>query len=403
MARFIAIPVAQGDAFYLERENLSVLIDGGNNRSAFSAMFQAITRKNSVDIVVCTHNDADHTKGLIGYLESGLGCREVWLPGRWLSVLPDVLKPFVDVFVELVDNVSKAVEMANVVERPLDRLSLETYGEYLQERLNELDTEDRSERAGEDLGRDGWTEPLVNMLERAEPWEEFWFSPWPRGDLDLIHSTRYWRLRPEQMRLLFSAIEAASRIRAIAIEAYHRGIPIRWFEYDFSTPNGGVPELQPLNATAIARVRPRVGTLLRYLTLTVTNKQSLVFWSPPADQDPGVLFTADSDLAGCRLPSQFRGALATAPHHGSEANAQAYRVVASAAQQFDSTITWIRSDGRYRSRPGSAYLAISSRRFCTICRRNSSFSTSKQAVQLFSRQGSWVRHPDTSTCVCQKE
>jgi hypothetical protein len=30
MARFIAIPVAQGDAFYLERENLSVLIVGAH-------------------------------------------------------------------------------------------------------------------------------------------------------------------------------------------------------------------------------------------------------------------------------------------------------------------------------------------------------------------------------------
>jgi hypothetical protein len=201
MARFIAIPVAQGDAFYFERENLSVLIDGGSNQSAFATMFQGITRKNSVDIVVCTHNDADHSKGLIGYLESGLGCKEVWLPGRWLSVLPDVLKPFVDVFVKLVDNVSKTVEMANIVERPTDRLSLETYGENLQERLNEFDTEDRSERAAEDLGRDGWTETLVDMLERAEPWEEFWFRPWHRGDLDLIHSTYYWRLSPGQMQL----------------------------------------------------------------------------------------------------------------------------------------------------------------------------------------------------------
>jgi hypothetical protein len=401
MARFIAIPVAQGDAFYLERENLSALVDGGRNRSAFATMFQNITHKNSVDIVVCTHNDADHTDGVIGYLESGLRCNEVWLPGRWLSVLPDVLKPFVDVFIALVGDVSKTVEMTNIVERSADRLSLEAYGEYLQEQLNEFDNEDRSEK-GERIGEDGWTETLVDTLERAEPWDDFEFRPWPRTDLglDRFYSAGYWRLGPRQIQLLFSAIEAASRIRAIAIEAYHRGIPVRWFEYSLSAPSGGVSELQPLNATAIVRVKPRVGTVLRYLTLTVSNKQSLVFWSPPADQQPGVLFTADSDLAGCPLPSQFRGALVTAPHHGSEANAQAYREVASAAHQFDSTITWIRSDGRYRSRPGSTYLAISTRRFCTICRRSSSFSTSKQAVQFFSRQGSWVRHSDTLTCMC---
>lgn len=403
MARFIAIPVAQGDAFYLERANLSVLVDGGRNRSAFATMFQGITGKNSVDIVVCTHNDADHTEGVTGYLESGLRCNEVWLPGRWLSVLPDVLKPFVDVFVELIGDVSKTVEMANIREGSTDRLSLETYGEYLQEQLGEFDNEDGSEKVGERIGEDGWTETLVDMLERAEPWDEFNFRLWPGIDLDRFYSTRYWRLGPTQIQLLFSAIEAASRIRAIAIEAYHRGIPVRWFEYGLSAPSGGVPELKPINATAIVRVKPRVGTLFRYLTLTVSNKESLVFWSPPADQQPGVLFTADCDLAGCRLPLQFRGALVTAPHHGSEANAQAYREVTSAAQQFDSTITWIRSDGRYRSRPGSAYLAISSRRFCTICRRKSSFFTSKQAVQLFSRQGSWVRHPDTPICLCRDD
>lgn len=404
MARFIAIPVAQGDAFYLERENLSVLVDGGRNRSAFAAMFQAITRKNGVDIVVCTHNDADHTEGTVGYLQSGLGCKEVWLPGRWLSVLPDVLKSFVDVFVELNDNVLHAVRRLKIIEGQTDRLTIERYSEHLEERVNDISVEHPEDLTGEVIGEDGWTELHAQLLEQAEPWEgSGWLSPWRNGDWDDFFCFRHFPpLPPAAIQLLFSAIDAAARIRAIALEAYHRGIPVRWFEYSASKAAGGLPELQPVNSTAIARVRPRIGTLLDFLALTVSNKQSLVFWSPPADQHPGVLFTADSDLAGCRLPSQFRGALATAPHHGSEANAQAYRIVASAAQQFDSTITWIRSDGRSRKRPGSTYLTIPSRRLCTICRCNSSFSTSKQTVQLFSRQGSWVRHADTSMCVCRK-
>jgi len=295
---------------------------------------------------------------------------------------------------------SNTVETVNIVEPSTDQLSLETYSEYLQDKINE-ETEGRNEQVGDEIRNDGWTETLVRMLERAEPWGGFEFRPWLRRDLDLIDYVHYRELSPVQVQLLFSAIDAASRIRTIAIEAYHRGIPVRWFEYSQSNAGGGLPELQPLNATAIARVRPRIGTLFKYLTLTVSNKQSLVFWSPPTDQLPGVLFTADSDLAGLSLPTQFKGALVTAPHHGSEANAQAYRIVASAAQQFDSTITWIRSDGRSRKRPGSTYLTIPSRRLCTICRCNSSFSTSKQTVQLFSRQGSWVRHADTSMCVCQ--
>src|ERR1044071_3777100 len=152
MARFIALPVTQGDAFYLERQNLSVLVDGGRNRSSFGAMFQAITRKNHVDIVICTHNDADHTEGTIGYLQVGLGCKEVWLPGRWLSVLPDVLRPFVEVFVELVNNVSNTVETVNILEPSTDQLSLETYSEYLQDQINEVKTEGRNEKVGEEIG-----------------------------------------------------------------------------------------------------------------------------------------------------------------------------------------------------------------------------------------------------------
>jgi hypothetical protein len=45
------------------------------------------------------------------------------------------------------------------------------------------------------------------------------------------------------MQLLWSAIDAANRIRAIAIEAFHRGIPVRWFEFDSANPKGGVNAL----------------------------------------------------------------------------------------------------------------------------------------------------------------
>ncbi len=60
-----------------------------------------------MNVLVCTHNDADHANGILGLLEAGLKCGEVWLPGRWLSALPDLLRPFVEVFVELADNVAE--------------------------------------------------------------------------------------------------------------------------------------------------------------------------------------------------------------------------------------------------------------------------------------------------------
>jgi hypothetical protein len=198
---------------------------------------------------------------------------------------------------------------------------------------------------------------------------------------------------------LWSAIEAAGRIRAIALAAFHCGVPVRWFEFDAIRPLGGIATLQPLNARAIAQVCPLVGPLLRWLALTVSNKESLVFWCPRMAEHPGVLFTADSDLSRLSLPHDFEGAIATAPHHGSEANAAAYRAVIAAAQGHSSSITWVRSDGRYRSRPGPTYLNLLSRRLCTLCRVGGSMSSPKQTVHLFSRGGVWTRLR-TRTCLC---
>jgi len=66
MATFIAIPVGQGDAFYLERDGWSVLVDGGRSRLDFPALFRQVTRARGANIVVCTHNDSDHANGVRG-------------------------------------------------------------------------------------------------------------------------------------------------------------------------------------------------------------------------------------------------------------------------------------------------------------------------------------------------
>jgi hypothetical protein len=398
MPRFIAIPVAQGDAFYLQRDDFSVLVDGGRSRSGFPAMFQAITQAGGVKVTICTHNDADHANRILGFLEAGFRCEEVWLPGRWRAALPDVLKPFVEVFVELVDNVAETNERLSTG-KPQSGLSpIEIYAEHLREASDE----DRPTNDGLSVGEDGWPESYLPILEQAEPWDVApWVRLWPPEDWPFFPYRHYRRLGPSGVQLLWSAIDAATRIRAIAVEAFHRGLAVRSFQFDAAAPSGGVPALQPVNARAVARVHPRVGRLLDLLALTVTNKESLAFWSPPTQQHPGVLFTADSDLVGVRLPTQLVGALATAPHHGSEANANAYAALAAAAQQNSSSITWVRSDGRYRSRPGRTYLGLSSRRLCTLCRLGAGVLTPKQAVHLFSRGAVWTRHRATVTCSCQ--
>lgn len=279
MPRFIAIPVGQGDAFYLERENFSVLVDGGRNRSGFATMFQNVTNTDGVNVAICTHNDADHANGILGFLEAGFRCEEIWLPGRWLSALPDVLKPFVEVFIELARDIEQA-KTTNRDEQDLEFSPIEAYADSLRENLNDVSTSD----ARTPIGEDGWPNSFIHMLERGERWEDtarLWL--WPPGNWPPFSYHHYQRLESTGVQLLWSAIDAARRIRDITLEAFHRGIPVRWFEFATTTPSGGIAALQPVNARAVARVRPRIGPLLSLLSLTVSNKESLVFWSPSAE------------------------------------------------------------------------------------------------------------------------
>jgi hypothetical protein len=361
-------------------------------------MFQTMTGSRSVNVLVCTHNDADHANGVIGFLESGLACDEVWLPGRWLGALPGVLGSFTDLFVSLAEEVAQE-KLAEDLEHQLweGTTPLEQLAERLPDRPQDGETDD-----GLPLGEDGWPESLREELEQADSWDSSTGWPWLVHPKLWPHTVYpfppYPPIGPARIRLLWSVIEAARKVRAIAIAAFHRGIPVRWFEYDFNHPRGGRAELEPLNARAIARFRPFTGLLLHFLALTVSNKESLVFWSPGTDDFPGVLFTADSDLNNVRLPRDIAGAIATAPHHGSEANANAYSAVAAACDA--ASLKWVRSDGRYRSRPGLSYLKVAGRRLCTICRLRGGGSSTKRPVHLFTRRGDWIRHRATAICAC---
>ncbi|MCC6656961.1 MAG: hypothetical protein IT512_02120 [Rhodocyclaceae bacterium] len=395
MAKFIAIPVGQGDAFYLNRGDSSILIDGGRSRVGFPSLFQTITKADGADIVVCTHNDADHANGILGFLEAGFRCGELWLPGRWLEILPDLQKPageMLEVLAKQIAEINPSCSGAGQA----DFASLESIAEKISASSeNCTDSDDDVS-----IDENGWHETLARVMEQADPWDApRWVPMWPPEDWVLILLRRQGRLDANGVRLLWSAIDAASRIREIALIAYHQGIPIRWFQFDPNNPSGGNAALQPVNSKQIARVRPNRQPLLQTLALTVSNKESLVFWSPPTAQHAGVLFTADSDLAGVTLPSPLVRAIATAPHHGSDANNNAYAVLASSASQDFPSITWVRSDGRCQSRPGNGYSKLTSRRYCTLCRKAAIYQQ-KQAVRLYSRHGKWVRHPATRRCTC---
>lgn len=138
MPRFIAIPVAQGDAFYLETTEGSILVDGGRSISSFPGLFRIHTKRDGVDILVATYNDADHANGVLGFLQSGLCCNEAWLPGRWVQVLPHVLGPWEKVVGLLAEQV---VQEANLPREWVpDKSSLEKYAEFIAPRIEDYQT-----------------------------------------------------------------------------------------------------------------------------------------------------------------------------------------------------------------------------------------------------------------------
>lgn len=192
------------------------------------------------------------------------------------------------------------------------------------------------------------------------------------------------------------AIAAGDRIRSICLAAYHRGVTIRWFEYNNTHSKGGIPGLLvPLNSSEIISVKRKRLSALSYLALTTVNKQSLVFFSPSADMEPPVLFTADSDLSFSQQILWRSGMIITAPHHGAESNKNAYDRCNT--ESNGANMIWVRSDYKTTLRPGSSYLNAAGDHYCTICRRS---SFTKQNAHLICSSSQW-QPIVTRSCHCQ--
>lgn len=96
-ADFIALPVGDGDAFLLRRGDDVLLIDSGGRSKSFLETLsdEIVSDTPALDAVVCTHNDLDHTGGLLKLLEEGhvgqeVDINQIWLPLHWSENLIDI-------------------------------------------------------------------------------------------------------------------------------------------------------------------------------------------------------------------------------------------------------------------------------------------------------------------------
>ena len=221
---------------------------------------------------------------------------------------------------------------------------------------------------------------------------------WPVKSLPMYVEALEFYINPFEYRypvfLLSDAIKAAKNIRQISKLAYDRGCKIRFFNFGRSVGGGKHRKLEPVNSKEIVLLSSQNNiSALHFFALTVSNKQSLVFYSPESEEEPAILFSADSDLA-FSLPNNkpSRVPIITSPHHGSEDNANAYSSVSSWLN--NSEAIWIRSDCKSKKRPGNTYNR-QKKRICTLC---NSRKDTKQAVKLHSVCGNWKLTPGTWHC-----
>ncbi len=352
MSSFEALPVGKGDAFLWRLDDgRTVLVDGGQRRKKALAELRArcVTK---IDVMVCTHADSDHAKGLLAVLKApDVQVDELWVPARWGDGVGELASDPLRVLHQLADECAKSRLGGLESDLPVPGDPADDDGGDLM--LAEV----------EDQVSDG---PNLNPLLAGH---QVWFP---------------WLLRhpPPPSPLWLQAVEVAGSIWAIVRAALHAGTALRWFKYGES-PAGGLTWLAPANAEQTVRAR-RTKNFLRWLWLTLKNEEALVFVG--RDQgEPPLLFSSDSDFRFNLGPIPQTHMLVTAPHHGSQANAHVYQLINGRAPVDH---LWIRSDTRSQARPCAEYLAISkSARGCTECH---GCARRLARVEAEVRAGRWV-------------
>ncbi|TMX39744.1 hypothetical protein DA096_26285 [Vibrio rotiferianus] len=369
--RFFALPVMEGDSFYLERNirnrsNVKILVDGGKhtrqNRAPLSRLLAPITP--NIDVMVCTHADADHIQGLIEVLRANNGStynfsvEELWLPAQWL------------VLVEFVIGHSSYKDLRDTI-RKYTTNDMESIGE-----LEEIDSpylDANEDKVGSTLPKDivdGLTDKVLSRGAKSEISKD-----------------------------ILEFKNKLSDIVRLLIMAFHRKVKCRFFRHtDTEVPTGGEWFLRPANAIEVSpHLRKRKPTIMN--AITACNEQSLVFHSPVSpepDSESYVLFSADSTFSFAYKPRMIEDAIVTIPHHGSNAHPLFYSWI------HKKSATTVRSDRIKSPRPCPDYIALKKQKYCTVCNNQ----TSQKQIEFTGNKSGWKLQckckssPCRESCVC---
>ena len=333
--KFTALPVNVGDSFLLRLPEFTILVDAGQNKKHILTLLkQERLNNNHINLLVCTHYDADHIKGILGVLESQkYSFDEIWLPEVLGSLSYTISEDMMPILKRL---------------RVLDSEGIENLicnaGNSSKSKLQFSDSEDPPIKTAN-------LELLKNCLAlfmRSEPLMFY-----------ALDSLLYSALPGQAM---LANLNAAITIVSSSLSS---GAYVRWFKYSRSLVNKPYGfGMSAMNSTEAAVTRYSPDVFLMKLYLTTINVESLVF-KFSCEQHPDVLFCADSDLSFTGTPIHLKDdSVVTAPHHGSSTADAAYCLIEG------SNLIYIRSDRSQTKRPGNGFLGQKRQNhcYCTICR-----------------------------------
>ena len=360
--KFTSLPVNVGDSFLLTTNDKVILVDGGKNKKHILTLLQQENiPDNHIDLLVCSHYDADHINGIIGILKSQkYSFDEIWLPEILGSIGYTLSKRIGNLFNDIRENRLDIHDILMANGSIFEKYeSKEIEGVSNNKSFEQIDS---------------------RMLEEFINGRIYGFPEYT------LRTNRY--SRTPSFKITSTAKSIANLISySLNSKAY-----IRWFKYkepcipktygfDMFCQNAVQTDISLFDDTLLLMA-------LYTIALSKINKYGLVFMHKK-DQYPNILFTGDSDLSfyknvHVRLNNH---SIITAPHHGSDTNDLAYSKIRG------NDLIYVRSDQRQITRPGRGYTS-NKMRYCTICRN----ITPKQKVELTFNGIKFITN--AKACVC---
>lgn len=355
-----------GDSFLLEKSdngrNVQILIDGGNCKG-FDKLVKKYLRKNqklSLDLMVCTHLDSDHSTGLISLLKNKevlKKCNEIWLPVLWADAIIKMLRNdtnYIKKLLKVIKSQSNSFKNLDDVLQEVEHV--EDYQGYYLNEIKDLSL------FYNDFNHN---ELICRMIHRDEEIFELFFS-----------------LTGAEHKKLISTMKKLTKLTQLIDVLNDRKIPIVWFDLKdkkYSEWEKDNRLLIPLCHEEIASYRRKVDyssiyCLIPQPPLKEINKRSLVVASKESSSQLSI-FSADSNFEHINqaqldhliMDHGVKGIIFTVPHHGSHSSSDAILKLNKSIKNTTYKVKWIRGKNPSSFTLSPYYTNLIGSRYCLKC------------------------------------